>query len=93
MYDHIMSDAILSPSAMRDKLVYAYQQVLLGMQTGKSVVVVKWSDESVTYEAKTTVLNQLKTAIAGYHAICPSVDSAAVLGLGQTRPIGVHFGR
>lgn len=72
--------------------VNAYNAVLLASTSGQSVIEVQFGEQRVKYSTGKETLSMLSDTIARLHRSCPSAASAAILGIGNARPISVRFG-
>lgn len=77
---------------MMCRALTAYNAVLGGMLSGKSVVSVEFDGQKVVYESNSASQKNLLALIARLHQSCGNASSAALLGLGGGGPIGTTFG-
>jgi hypothetical protein len=62
--------------------VTAYLAVKRGLMTGKSVIEVRFGEETVKYQATSEVVKFLLDDIRRLNMTCPSAAASAILGLG-----------
>lgn len=81
-----------SCAQMMAKAVAGYSAVMDGMLTGQKVVEVQFGDQKVKYESTQSQADLLRKHIIRLHQTCPTVSSAAILGLGGAGSLGVRTG-
>ena len=86
-------DAGPTCSAMLSESVTAYNAIRRAMLTGKTVVEVRFGEETVKYDATSETSKFLLDEIRRLNMSCPSATARAILGLGGSAgPMSTNYG-